>query len=80
MKLLLLQQWHCLSDPSLAEAVTTGCRSALFQPAAGPGRARSLDDLAVPPGTGAPRLSEALFAEISHQLDACGLIASARMD
>ena len=75
VKLLLLQQWYCLSDPGLEEAVDDRLS---FRRFAG-----------IPLDEGVPdhstiwrfrqelesrNLSEALFAEITRQLDARGLI------
>jgi len=75
VKLLLLQQWYCLSDPGLEEAVDDRLS---FRRFAG-----------IPLDEGVPdhstvwrfrqelerrNLSEALFAEINRQLDARGLI------
>lgn len=75
VKLLLLQQWYCLSDPGLEEAVDDRLS---FRRFAG----LPLDE-GVPDHSTIWRfrqelerhgLSEALFAEINRQLDARGLI------
>lgn len=75
VKLLLLQQWYCLSDPGLEEAVDDRLS---FRRFAG----LPLDE-GVPDHSTIWRFrqalehhgrSEALFAEINRQLGACGLI------
>ena len=74
-KILLLQQWHTLSDPGAEEAVRDRLSFRRFSRiAAGDRDAGPRFDLAFPPDDRQARPFGALLCETNRQLDALGLI------